>query len=112
MLSTLVIALFGVNATTYIVSIVFTVVGTAFAFEGIMKVWAQKSFPTLLRATAQGIIIAVARFFAALVATAQLVSTWADGGSCHEIEFRPQPSCNDERPGWVAGRKPLTIGGS
>ena len=68
-LSPLVIALFGVNATTYIVSIVFTAAGTAFAFEGIMKVWAQKSFPTLLRTTVQGIIIAVARFFAALVAS-------------------------------------------
>jgi len=34
-----------------------------------MKVWAQISFPTLLRTTARGIIIAVARFFAALVAS-------------------------------------------
>jgi inositol transporter-like SP family MFS transporter len=68
-LSPLVIALFGVNATTYIVSVVFTAIGTAFAFEGIMKVWAQRSFPTLVRTTAQGVIIAVARFAAALVAS-------------------------------------------
>ncbi|MEV6159865.1 MFS transporter [Nonomuraea sp. NPDC052129] len=67
-LSPLTIAIFGVNVVTYLVSIVFTAVGTAFAFEGIMKVWAQRSFPTLLRTTAQGLIIAVARFAAALVA--------------------------------------------
>lgn len=67
-LSPATLAVFGVNAITYLVSIVFTAIGTAFAFEGIMKVWAQRSFPTLLRTTAQGSIIAVARFAAALVA--------------------------------------------
>jgi len=34
----------------------------AFCFETIMKVWTQESFPTMLRATAQGTIYAVARF--------------------------------------------------
>ncbi|MFJ4175340.1 MFS transporter [Microbacterium sp. NPDC089696] len=67
-LSPLTLALFGVSAATYLVSILFTAVGTAFAFEGIMKVWTQRSFPTLLRTTAQGAIISVARFVAALVA--------------------------------------------
>jgi inositol transporter-like SP family MFS transporter len=67
-LSPLTIALFGVSIVTYLVSIVFTAIGTAFAFEGIMKVWAQRSFPTLLRTTAQGAIISVARFAAAIVA--------------------------------------------
>lgn len=43
--------------------------GSAFAFEGIMKVWTQESFPTLLRTTAQGSIVAVARFLAAALAT-------------------------------------------
>ena len=33
-----------------------------------MKVWTQRSFPTLLRTTAQGAIISVARFVAAIVA--------------------------------------------
>lgn len=67
--SPLTIALFGVSIPTYLASIVFTAVGTAFAFEGIMKVWAQRSFPTLLRTTAQGAIISVARFVAAIVAS-------------------------------------------
>lgn len=44
-------------------------IGGAFAFEGIMKVWTQESFPTMVRATAQGTILAVARFSAALLAT-------------------------------------------
>jgi inositol transporter-like SP family MFS transporter len=34
-----------------------------------MKVWTQEQFPTLLRTTAQGTIIAVARFLAAGLAT-------------------------------------------
>ena len=34
-----------------------------------MKVWAQESFPTLLRTTAQGVIISVARVLAAALAT-------------------------------------------
>lgn len=37
------------------------------AFEAMMKVWTQESFPTLLRTTAQGTIIAAARFLAAAV---------------------------------------------
>jgi len=44
-------------------------IGGAFAFEGIMKVWTQESFPTMVRATAQGTILAVARFSAAILAT-------------------------------------------
>jgi inositol transporter-like SP family MFS transporter len=43
--------------------------GGAFAFEGIMKVWTQESFPTMIRSTAQGTILAVARFAAALLAS-------------------------------------------
>lgn len=41
--------------------------GSAFAFEAIMKVWSQESFPTLLRSSAQGTTIAVARVVAAVV---------------------------------------------
>jgi len=40
----------------------------AFAFEGIMKVWSQESFPTMLRSSAQGAIIAFARVVAAVLA--------------------------------------------
>jgi len=40
----------------------------AFAFEAILKVWTQESFPTLLRSTAQGTIVSVARVLAAAIA--------------------------------------------
>ncbi|MFT4030114.1 MAG: MFS transporter [Protaetiibacter sp.] len=65
----LVYAVFGVSLTTYLIQTFFQAVGTSFAFEGIMKVWTQESFPTLLRTTAQGTILAVARFAAAALAS-------------------------------------------
>lgn len=43
--------------------------GGAFAFEAMMKVWSQESFPTLMRSSAQGTVIAVARVVAAGAAT-------------------------------------------
>lgn len=46
----------------------FTAVGSGMAFEGIMKVWSQESFPTMLRSTAQGAIVGVARLSCALLA--------------------------------------------
>lgn len=64
-----VIAIFGVSIPTYLISIVLQTVGTAFAFEGILRVWAQKSFPTLLRTTATGWIISIQRLLAAGLAT-------------------------------------------
>jgi inositol transporter-like SP family MFS transporter len=66
--SPLTLAIFGVSLPTYLASIMIGAVGTAFAFEGIMKVWTQESFPTLVRTTAQGAIIAAARVSAALLA--------------------------------------------
>lgn len=48
--------------------LLFTNIGTGFAFEGIMKVWAQESFPTMLRASAQGVIVGVARLTCGLLA--------------------------------------------
>lgn len=45
-----------------------TNMGNGLAFEGIMKVWSQESFPTMLRSTAQGIIVAVARLSCGLLA--------------------------------------------
>lgn len=48
--------------------LLFTNMGNGLAFEGIMKVWSQESFPTMLRSTAQGIIVAVARLSCGLLA--------------------------------------------
>ena len=62
-------ALFGFSFTTMIVYTALNGIGGAFAFEGIMKVWTQESFPTMVRATAQGSILAVARFSAAILAS-------------------------------------------
>jgi len=62
-------AIFGISTITIIVGGLFGFFGLAFAFEAIMKVWAQESFPTLLRTTAQGVIISVARVLAAALAT-------------------------------------------
>ncbi len=63
--SKLFIVIAGLDLVTYAISALLAAVGGAFAFEGIMKVWTQESFPTLLRSTAQGAIIAVGRFAAA-----------------------------------------------
>ena len=67
--SYLYVAVVGFTLTTMVVALFLAVVGNAFAFEGIMKVWTQESFPTMLRSTAQGGIVAFARVAAALLAT-------------------------------------------
>jgi inositol transporter-like SP family MFS transporter len=67
-LSTLIPALIGVNIATLLVWQTLGAIGGAFAFEAILKVWTQESFPTLIRTTAQGTIIAVARVLAAVLA--------------------------------------------
>lgn len=67
--SLLVPVVFGYTLVTYLVMQTMLSVGVAFAGEAIMKVWTQEQFPTLLRTSAQGIIIAVARFLAAAFAT-------------------------------------------
>jgi inositol transporter-like SP family MFS transporter len=59
---------FGFSLPTLVAMLAFGAVGNAFAFEAIMKVWSQESFPTLLRGSVQGTIIAVARVAAALLA--------------------------------------------
>ncbi|MFT4042202.1 MAG: MFS transporter [Gordonia sp. (in: high G+C Gram-positive bacteria)] len=66
--SYLVPALIGFNITTWLIYQVLNNVGGSFCFEAIMKVWTQESFPTLLRGSAQGGIIAFARVVAAVVA--------------------------------------------
>ncbi len=59
----------GFTLTTMVIALLLAMVGNAFAFEGIMKVWTQESFPTMLRSTAQGSIVAFGRVTAALLAT-------------------------------------------
>jgi inositol transporter-like SP family MFS transporter len=60
---------FGFSTVTMIAATLLSGFAFAFAFEGIMKVWTQETFPTLLRTTAQGTIIMVARVLAAALAT-------------------------------------------
>ena len=67
--SYLYLAVAGFTLTTMVVALFVALVGNTFAFEGIMKVWTQESFPTMLRSTAQGSIVAVARVAAALLAS-------------------------------------------
>lgn len=57
--------LMGVNVPSLIVFSLLIGVGSAFAGEPMYKVWTQELFPTLLRGTAQGTTIAVARFVSA-----------------------------------------------
>ncbi|WP_040166059.1 MFS transporter [Microbacterium gorillae] len=66
--SALTLAVFGVSVPSIIASTVFNAVGASFAFEGIQRVWSQEQFPTLLRTTAQGGIISIARIAAAILA--------------------------------------------
>ncbi len=72
----LIYVVFGFSIVTFIAFSIINNFGGAFAFEGIMKVWAQESFPTLLRTTAQGVIVFAARFVAAIVGsfTASLIA--------------------------------------
>ena len=64
----LVPVIFGFTILTVIISGLLGGVGLGFSFEAIMKLWTQESFPTLIRTTAQGSIIAIARVFAAWLA--------------------------------------------
>lgn len=63
------LAIVGFTLTTMVIGLMLAVVGNAFAFEGIMKIWTQESFPTMLRSTAQGSILLIARVCSALVLT-------------------------------------------
>jgi inositol transporter-like SP family MFS transporter len=67
--SYLYLAVVGFTLTTMVIALFIALVGNTFAFEGIMKVWTQESFPTMLRSTAQGAIVAFARVAAALLAS-------------------------------------------
>jgi hypothetical protein len=61
-------AILGIHVWTLALGNAIGTLGIAFAFEGIYKVWTQEKFPTLLRATAQGMTISLARLLAAGVA--------------------------------------------
>ena len=64
----LVPAVAGFSMTTLVINLTLAVIGGTFAFEGMLKVWAQESFPTMLRSSAQGSIIAIARIASAALA--------------------------------------------
>ena len=57
---------FGASTITYVLTQLLYCVGAAFAFEGILKVWLQECFPTLLRTTANGAIVFGSRFSCAV----------------------------------------------
>ncbi|MCD8357439.1 MAG: MFS transporter [Clostridia bacterium] len=49
--------IFGFSQVTFVLTQLLYCMGAAFAFEGILKVWMQECFPTLLRTTANGAIV-------------------------------------------------------
>lgn len=63
----------------------FTAIGSGLAFEGIMKVWSQESFPTMLRSTAQGIIVAISRLSCGLLAFVTPLLLDAGPGTLYSI---------------------------
>ncbi|MCS2162579.1 MFS transporter [Scandinavium sp. H11S7] len=56
------------SPTSWFCCLLFTAVGSGMAFEGMMKVWSQESFPTMLRATGQGAIVGLARLTCGVLA--------------------------------------------
>lgn len=56
------------SPASWLSCLLFTAIGSGMAFEGIMKVWSQESFPTMLRATAQGAIVGLARLTCGVLA--------------------------------------------
>jgi inositol transporter-like SP family MFS transporter len=61
-------ALFGPSKVTLVAVMLISGVGNSFAGESIYKIWSQELFPTLLRATAQGVTMAFTRGIAGLAA--------------------------------------------
>ena len=59
--------IFGASTITYVLTQLLYCIGAAFAFEGILKVWMQECFPTLLRTTANGAIVFASRFSCAVI---------------------------------------------
>ena len=61
-------AVLGITLNNYLISMLFMGFANCFAGEAMMKTWCQESFPTMYRATAQGMVIAFGRVTAALFA--------------------------------------------
>ncbi|ROQ58966.1 inositol transporter-like SP family MFS transporter [Rathayibacter sp. PhB152] len=61
------VAILGFSLPTLIAGTLLSNIGMCFAFETLLKVWMQESFPTQLRSTAQGTIMAIARLIPVLV---------------------------------------------
>ncbi len=61
-------ALLGPSKPTLVAAMLISGLGNSFAGESIYKVWSQELFPTLLRATAQGVTMAFTRAVAGLAA--------------------------------------------
>lgn len=61
-------ALLGPSKVTLVAVMLLSGLGNSFAGESVYKVWSQELFPTLLRATAQGITMAFTRAVAGLAA--------------------------------------------
>lgn len=78
LLMCLIPAIFGFSTLTLILNSVLGAFGLGFAFEAIMKLWTQESFSTLLRSTAQGVIIFAARILAGALAliTPQMMDSY------------------------------------
>lgn len=66
LLGFLMFPIFGASTITYVATQLLYCIGAAFAFEGILKVWMQECFPTLLRTTANGAIVFSSRFLCAV----------------------------------------------
>lgn len=60
--------LFNFTLPSWIACLLFAAIGNGLAFEGIMKIWTQESFPTMIRSTAQGMIVAISRLACAILA--------------------------------------------
>ncbi len=58
----------GFSTLSFTLLLLFFGLGTAFCGEAMYKVWSQELFPTLLRSSAQGITLALARVIAGIVA--------------------------------------------
>jgi inositol transporter-like SP family MFS transporter len=61
-------ALLGPSKSTLVAVMLISGLGNSFAGESVYKVWSQELFPTLLRATAQGVTMAFTRAVAGLAA--------------------------------------------
>ena len=67
--ATLIPAVFGLNFATYAAYTAIGAICAPFCGDAISRIWTQQSFPTLIRTTAQGTVLAVNRFAVAVITT-------------------------------------------